>query len=38
MGVKGIDSRVIIGALIIKYLKRKDDRGTIEAISGNPYM
>ncbi len=38
MGVKGIDSRVIIGALIIKYLERKDDRGTIEAISGNPYM
>jgi len=38
MGAKGIDSRVVIGALIIKYLERKDDRGTIEAISENPYM
>ena len=38
MGAKGINSRVIIGALIIKYLERKDDRGTIEAISENPYM
>ncbi len=38
MGAKRINSRVIIGALIIKYLERKDDRGTIEAISENPYM
>ena len=38
MGAKGINSRVIIGALIIKYLERKDDRGPIEAISENPYM
>jgi hypothetical protein len=29
---------VVIGALIIKHLERKDDRGTIEIIKENPYM
>lgn len=38
MGAKGIDARVVIGALIIKHLERKDDRGTIEMITENPYM
>jgi len=38
MGAKEIDSRVIIGAIIIKYLERKDCRGTIEAISEKPYI
>lgn len=38
MGAKGIDARVIIGALIIKHVEAKDDRGTIEAIKENPYM
>ena len=38
MGAKGIDARVVIGALIIKHLERKDDRGTIQMISENPYM
>jgi hypothetical protein len=38
MGAKGIDARVVIGALIIKHIEAKDDRGTIEAIKENPYM
>jgi len=38
MGAKGIDARVVIGALIIKHIESKDDRGTIEMISENPYM
>lgn len=38
MGAKGIDSRVVIGALIIKHMEAKDDQGTIEAIKENPYM
>jgi len=38
MGAKGIDARIIIGALIIKHIENKDDRGTIEAIKENPYM
>lgn len=38
MGAKGIDARVIIGALIIKHIEAKDDRGTIDAIKENPYM
>jgi transposase, IS5 family len=38
MGAKGIDARVIIGALIIKHIESKDDRGTIDAIKENPYM
>lgn len=37
-GAKGINARVIIGALIIKHIERKDDRGTIEMILENPYM
>src|SRR5665648_357298 len=38
MGAKGINARVVIGALIIKHIEVKDDRGTIEAIKENPYM
>ena len=38
MGAPGIDARIIIGALIIKHIENKDDRGTIEAIQENPYM
>lgn len=38
MGAKGVDARIIIGALIIKHIENKDDRGTIEAIKENPYM
>lgn len=38
MGAKSIDARIIIGALIIKHIEGKDDRGTIEMISENPYM
>ena len=38
MGAKGIDARIIIGALIIKHIEAKDDRGTIDAIKENPYM
>ena len=38
MGAKGVDARIIIGALIIKHIECKDDRGTIEAIKENPYM
>lgn len=38
MGAKAVDARVIIGALIIKHIENKDDRGTIEAIKENPYM
>jgi hypothetical protein len=38
MGAKSIDARVVIGALIIKHIERKDDRGTIEMIQENPYM
>lgn len=38
MGAKGINARVVIGALIIKHIEAKDDRGTIEAIKENPYM
>lgn len=38
MGANGIDARVVIGALIIKHIERKDDRGTIEMIRENPYM
>lgn len=37
-GAKSIDARIIIGALIIKHIEKKDDRGTIEAIKENPYM
>lgn len=38
MGAKGIDARIIIGALIIKHIEAKDDRGIIDAIKENPYM
>jgi hypothetical protein len=38
MGAKGISARIVIGALIIKHIEAKDDRGTIEAIKENPYM
>lgn len=38
MGARGIDARIVIGALIIKHIERKDDRGTIEMIQENPYM
>jgi hypothetical protein len=38
MGAKGVNARVVIGALIIKHIEGKDDRGTIEAIKENPYM
>lgn len=38
MGAKGINARVVIGALIIKHIEAKDDRGTIDAIKENPYM
>ena len=38
MGAKSIDARIIIGSLIIKHIEGKDDRGTIEMISENPYM
>lgn len=37
-GAKTIDARIVIGALLIKHLEDKDDRGTIEAIQENPYM
>jgi len=35
MGAKAIDARVVLGALIIKHLEKKDDRGTIEIIQEN---
>lgn len=38
MGAKGVNARVVIGAIIIKHIEAKDDRGTIEAIKENPYM
>jgi len=38
MGAKAIDARVVLGALIIKHLEKKDDRGMIEIIQENPYM
>jgi len=37
-GAGTIDARIVIGALIIKHIEGKDDRGTIEAIQENPYM
>ena len=38
MCASSIDARIVIGALIIKHLEKKDDRGTIEIIQENPYM
>lgn len=37
-GAPGIDAHIVLGALIIKHIENKDDRGTIEAIQENPYM
>lgn len=37
-GAGSIDARVVIGALIIKHIECKDDRGTIAMIQENPYM
>ena len=37
-GAGSIDARVVIGAMIIKHIEKRDDRGTIEAIQENPYM
>lgn len=37
-GAGSVDARVVIGAMIIKHLENKDDRGTIEIIQENPYM
>jgi len=38
IGAKSINARVVIGALIIKHIEAKDDRGTIAIIQENPYM
>lgn len=38
MGAKSVDARIVIGALIIKHIEGKDDRGTLELIQENPYM
>ena len=38
MGRNGISPRVVLGALIIKHIKKLDDRGTIDEIQENPYM
>lgn len=38
MGSKGVNTRVVIGTMIIKHIEAKDDRGTIDAIKENPYM
>lgn len=38
MGASSVDARIVIGALIIKHIEKRDDRGTIEAIQENPYM
>lgn len=38
MGAGRVDARIVIGALIIKHIEKRDDRGTIEAIQENPYM
>src|SRR5680860_1427749 len=38
MGAKGVNARIVIGALIIKHIEAKDDRGTIEAIKENQYI
>ena len=37
-GAPGIDARIVIGAMIIKHMEKYDDRGTIQAISENPFM
>lgn len=38
MGASSVDARIVIGALIIKHIEKRDDRGTIQAIQENPYM
>ena len=38
MGRPGLSPRIVLGALIIKHLRKLDDRGTIEEIQENPYM
>ena len=38
LGAGSIEARVVICALIIKYIEKKDDRGTIEAFQENLYM
>jgi len=38
MGRPGLSPRIVLGALIIKHMKKLDDRGTIEEIQENPYM
>lgn len=38
IGAKSINARIVIGALIIKHIEAKDDRGTVAAIQENPYM
>ena len=38
MGRPGLSTRIVLGALIIKHLRKLDDRGTIEEIQENPYM
>lgn len=38
MGRPGLSPRIVLGALIIKHMRKLDDRGTIEEIQENPYM
>jgi len=38
MGRPGVSPGTILGALIIKHIKKLDDRGVIEEIQENPYM
>ena len=38
MGRPGLSPHIVLGALIIKHLRKLDDRGTIEEIQENPYM
>ena len=38
MGRPGVSPRTVLGALIIKHLKKLDDRGVIEEIQENPYL
>ena len=38
MGRPGVSPRTVLGALIIKHIKKLDDRGVIEEIQENPYM
>lgn len=37
-GAPSINARVVLGALFIKHIEQKDDRGTIVMIQENPYM